>query len=59
VNIITTLIGDKKQWRHYKARKKALPANYRGAVDALEHHIFYCGPESGEATTRALDDLIE
>jgi DNA-binding ferritin-like protein (Dps family) len=59
VNIITKLVGDKKQWRHYKARKKGLPANYRVAVDALEHHIFYCGPEDGDATMRALDDLID
>jgi DNA-binding ferritin-like protein (Dps family) len=59
VNRITKLIGDKKQWRHYKARKKALPANYRAAVDALERHIFYCGPEGGDATMRALEDLID
>jgi DNA-binding ferritin-like protein (Dps family) len=25
----------------------------------MEHHILSCGPESGEATMRALDDLID
>jgi len=59
VSILNKLIGEKKQWREYKDRKKRLPANYRAAVDAMERHIFSCGPESGEATMRALDDLID
>jgi DNA-binding ferritin-like protein (Dps family) len=59
MNILNKVIGEKTQWKQYKARKKQLPANYRAAVDALERHIFYCGPETGEATMRALDDLID
>lgn len=59
MNILTKAIGEKKQWREYKERKKQLPANYAAAVDALERHIFYCGPETGDATMNALNDLID
>lgn len=59
MGILNKIVGEKKQWKLYKSRNKRLPANYRAAVDALERHIFYCGPESGDATARALDDLID
>jgi DNA-binding ferritin-like protein (Dps family) len=58
MGIISKLIGEKKQWKVYKARKKRLPDNYRAAVVALEAHIFYCAPEPA-AMMRALDDLID
>jgi DNA-binding ferritin-like protein (Dps family) len=59
MGIINKVIGEKKQWKEYKSRKKQLPANYRAAVEALERHIFFCGPETGDATVRALNDLID
>lgn len=59
MNIISKLIGEKKQWKQYKARKKNLPANYRAAVDALEMHIFISGAETGETVGQALEDLME
>ncbi len=59
MGLINKVIGEKQQWKEYKSRKKQLPANYRAAVAALERHIFYCGPETGETTVRALNDLIE
>lgn len=59
MNIISKLIGEKKQWKQYKARKKKLPANYRAAADALEVYIFMSGAETGEMVGRALEDLIE
>ena len=59
MGIVRKVIGEKKQWNEYKARKKQLPANYRAAVEALQRHIFYCGPETGDTTMRALYDLID
>jgi DNA-binding ferritin-like protein (Dps family) len=59
MNFISKVIDEKRRWKEYKERKKRLPANYRAAVDALERHIFYCGPETGDATMSALNDLID
>ena len=36
-------LGDKRRWRQYKARVKALPANYRTTVQALERYLTYFG----------------
>ena len=36
-------LGDKRRWRHYRARVKALPANYRTTVEALERYLTYFG----------------
>ena len=36
-------IGDKKRWREYKARVKALPEPYRAAAEALERYLLYRG----------------
>jgi DNA-binding ferritin-like protein (Dps family) len=36
-------LGDKRRWRQYKARVKALPANYRTTVAALEGYLTYFG----------------
>jgi DNA-binding ferritin-like protein (Dps family) len=59
MGIINKVIGEKKQWKVYKSRKKQLPANYQKAVDALERHILTFCPESGDALMRALNDLID
>jgi DNA-binding ferritin-like protein (Dps family) len=36
-------LGDKRRWRQYKARVKALPSNYRATVEALERYLTYFG----------------
>jgi DNA-binding ferritin-like protein (Dps family) len=36
-------LGDKRRWRQYKARVKALPLKYRATVDALEQYLTYFG----------------
>ena len=33
---MSKVVGEKGQWREYKARGRQLPASYRTAVDALE-----------------------
>ena len=32
-------IGDKRRWRGYRARVRALPPSYRAAVEALERYL--------------------
>ncbi len=54
---ITKVIGDKRQWREYKARSRQLPANYRAAVDALERYLMYFG--TGGDGTALYGDLID
>jgi DNA-binding ferritin-like protein (Dps family) len=59
-DLTAKLIGDKRRWRQYKARTKALPPNYRTAVDALERYLMYYGgiADGGLAATM-LEDLAD
>ena len=36
-------LGDKRRWRQYKARVKALPTTSRTTVEALERYLTYFG----------------
>lgn len=53
------VIGDKRRWREYKARKALLPEIYRTAVDALERYLFVFGPGKGDSIQAILDDLAD
>lgn len=54
---ISKVIGEKGQWRQYKARTKQLPANYRTAVEAVERYLMYFG--TGGGGTAIYEDLID
>ena len=57
---ISKVIGDKKRWRRYKARKEQLPANYRTAIDALERYLTYFGSiTKGDVLVSMLEDLAD
>lgn len=56
-NLAGKMIGDKRRWRAYKARTKALPDNYRTAVDALERYCMYFGPTDGDVAASMFEDL--
>jgi DNA-binding ferritin-like protein (Dps family) len=59
-HFIAKVIGEKGQWRQYKARTKQLPASYRTAVDALERYLMYLGGGGdGTAIYADLVDLFE
>jgi DNA-binding ferritin-like protein (Dps family) len=63
-NILELIIGsfdDKKRWRAYKARTKALPGGYRTAVDAVERYLMYSGdtPTDWNIAAKMLDDLAD
>ncbi|AGC48055.1 hypothetical protein MYSTI_06782 [Myxococcus stipitatus DSM 14675] len=57
---ISKVIGDKTQWRQYKARAKQLPPSYRTALEALERYLTYFGT-GGDGTAMYADlvDLFE
>src|SRR3546814_13185835 len=51
-------LGDKKRYRAYKARVKALPEPYRQTTAALERYLMYLGPsDDGSSLIAMLDDL--
>jgi DNA-binding ferritin-like protein (Dps family) len=54
---ISKVVGEKGQWREYKARARQLPASYRMAVDALERYLKYFG--TGGGGTAIYEDLID
>jgi DNA-binding ferritin-like protein (Dps family) len=56
---VKKLVGDKKRWKQYKARAKALPDGYREAVEALERYLMYFGSADGEAAASMFEDLVE
>ncbi len=58
-NLITTLIGDKRRWRAYRARVKNLPPNYREAVDAVQRYLMYFGPMDAKSAVALFDDVAD
>jgi DNA-binding ferritin-like protein (Dps family) len=53
-------LGDKKQWREYKARIKALPAAYRTAAEGVEKYLMYTGNVSdGKKLVAMCHDLAD
>jgi DNA-binding ferritin-like protein (Dps family) len=53
------VIGDKRRWRDYKARARALPDNYRAAVDAIERYCMYFGSTDGDSAASMFEDLAD
>ena len=50
---------EKKRYRHYKARKRQVPASYHEAVDAVERYALRFGSAAGETVVTMLEDLVE
>lgn len=56
---VTGSLEHKKRYREYRARRDALPANYRAAAEALDRYFMYFGGVSDGATAvRMVEDLI-
>ncbi|MGX7677523.1 DUF1048 domain-containing protein [Jatrophihabitans sp. DSM 45814] len=53
------VIGDKRRWRAYKARTRALPENYRTAVDEIERYLMHFVPFDGSSAASEFEDLVE
>jgi DNA-binding ferritin-like protein (Dps family) len=59
MSMLDKMIGDKKRWRQYRARVKAMPTSYRDAVDALQHYLMYFGPADGDSAATMFEDLAD
>jgi DNA-binding ferritin-like protein (Dps family) len=55
---VSKVIGEKAQWRAYKARTRQLPENYRTAVEALERYLMYFGGVGADGTAM-FEDLVD
>ena len=52
--------GDKRRWREYKQRVKALPASYRETIEALNRYLMYFGAiTKGDTMMSMLEDLAD
>ncbi|WP_269305986.1 DUF1048 domain-containing protein [Aeromicrobium sp. HA] len=61
-NPISRMIGEKKQWRQYKARVAALPQPHRAAAEAVEHYLMRVGAvfvSDAQGLMQMFDDLAE
>lgn len=56
---ITRLIGEKREWRAYKARKAALPEPYLTAINGVERYLMYAGGADGPNWSALFTDLVE
>ena len=57
--LISKLIGEKRQWRQYKARKAALPEPYLTAINAVERYLMYGGGGDSPLWAALYEDLVE
>jgi DNA-binding ferritin-like protein (Dps family) len=53
------VIGPKRRWRAYKARVRALPPNYRGAVEAIERYLMYFGAVDADSAGSLFEDVAD
>jgi len=61
LELIIGSIDDKKQWRAYKARIKALPEPYRESASAVERYLMSSGgvPNDGALLVTMFHDLAD
>jgi DNA-binding ferritin-like protein (Dps family) len=58
--LTSKVIGDKRRYRQYKARKAQLPDSYRTAVEAIERYLTYFGAiTKGDLLMSMLEDLVD
>ncbi|WP_433252637.1 DUF1048 domain-containing protein [Streptosporangium sp. CA-135522] len=54
---ISKVIGPKRRWRQYKARREQLPESYRTAVEAIERYMMHFVPTDGDSNASMFEDL--
>lgn len=53
------VIGDKRRWRQYKARTRALPENYRIAVEGIERYLMHFGAVTADNAASLFEDVAD
>jgi DNA-binding ferritin-like protein (Dps family) len=57
--LISKVIGPKKRWRAYKSRVRALPENYRIAVEGIERYLMHFGSMDGDNAASLFEDVAD
>ena len=53
-------LGDKRRWRAYRARARALPGPYSTTTEALERYLLHAGGMAkGDRLVQMLEDLAD
>jgi DNA-binding ferritin-like protein (Dps family) len=55
----TKVIGDKRRWRDYKARTRALPEGYRTAVEGIERYLMHFGVLDADNAASLFEDVAD
>lgn len=58
-NIMTKLIGDKKDWRRMEARANALPRDYRVVYGEMKSYLWRFTAGAGSDIVALLRDVLE
>ena len=59
-DLSTKVLGDKKRWWAYRARKKQLPESYLVAIDGVERYLNLLGGiTKGDIILTMLEDLLD
>jgi DNA-binding ferritin-like protein (Dps family) len=53
------VIGDKRRWRSYRARTRALPENYRIAVEGIERYLMHFGAMDADSAASLFEDVAD
>ncbi len=53
------VIGEKRRWRDYKARKRQLPENYRLAVEGIERYLMHFGMLDVDNAASLFEDVAD
>ncbi|WP_106401350.1 DUF1048 domain-containing protein [Actinocorallia populi] len=56
---LAKVIGPRKRWKAYKARKEQLPENHRAAVDAIERYLMHFVPTDADSNAATFEDLAD
>ncbi len=61
IEIVTGSLEQKKQWKQYKSRVKALPEPYRGTANAVERYFMVSGSITvdGDTLVTMFGDLAD
>lgn len=57
-DLLTKLIGDKKEWRLMETRAAALPEDYRVMYTEIKKYVFNLAGGDGRSVVALLEDLL-
>ncbi len=56
---LSRMIEEKRHYKRFRARVRALPPNYRTTVEALEHYVYFFASARSTNLLPLLDNLVE